>query len=150
VKTEFFRVRPGEEWRFQTMILELKSEREIYIVAPTVWDVVPELLRPAVLHTGIDTSNNVFLVPMSLPTQDGRRNLWHQTLQDAVNAAEKSWVRCVANMKLGAYEAYIAIGNIAEPVWPDTSLQELIQIAFRDRVIDTAEHPVIKQLLGAA
>ena len=32
IKTEFFRTQPSEEWRFQTMILELKQERETLLI----------------------------------------------------------------------------------------------------------------------
>lgn len=34
LKTEFFRVRSGEAWRLQTMILELKEESETFLVLP--------------------------------------------------------------------------------------------------------------------
>ena len=78
-KTEFFRVRPGEAWRFQAMTLELKEEGETYLVTAAVYDVVPEVLRPAVLHTAVDRRNNVFLIPVPLPGPDGRRNPWHQS-----------------------------------------------------------------------
>jgi hypothetical protein len=150
IKTEFFRVRTGEAWRFQTMILELKEEGETFILSPAVWDAVPELLKPAMLHSAIDRRNNVFLIPVPLPGQDGRRNPWHQSLHSAVTTAETNWVRSVANLKQGGYDLYVADGNIADPEWPDVTFQELVQIAFRERVIDSADHPVIKQLLGAS
>jgi hypothetical protein len=150
LKTEFFRVRTGEAWRFQTMILELKEEGETFILSPAVWDAVPELLKPAMLHSAIDRRNNVFLIPVPLPGHDGRRNPWHQSLHSAVTTAEESWVRSVANLKQGGYDLYVADGKIAEPEWPDIAFPELVQIAFRDRVIDSAEHPVIMQLLGAS
>jgi hypothetical protein len=150
IKTEFFRVRTGEEWRFQTMILELKDEREIFILSPSVWEEIPELLKPAMLHTAIDRRNNIFLIPVPLPGQDGRRNPWHQSLHNAVTTAEDSWVRSIANLKLGGYDLYVAEGNIADPEWPDVSFNELIEIAFRDRIIDSPKHPVIQQLLGVS
>jgi hypothetical protein len=37
---------------------------------------------------------------------------------------------------------------IKEPVWPEASFQDLIKIAFRDRLITTIDHPVIKRLRG--
>jgi hypothetical protein len=150
LKTEFFRVRTGEEWRLQTMILELKEEGETFILLPSVWEEIPELLKPAMLHTAIDRRNNVFLIPVPLPGQDGRRNPWHQSLHSAVTTAEGIWVRSVANLKLGGYELYVAEGNIADPEWPAVSFNELIEIAFRDRIIDSPKHPVIQQLLGAS
>lgn len=148
LKTEFFRVRSGEPWRFQTMILELKEEGETFLLAPAVWDAVPELLRPAMLHTAIDRRNNVFLIPVPLPGPDGRRNPWHQSLAEVVAMAETKWVRSVANKAVGGYDMLVADANLAEPEWPDTSFQELVQIAFRERLIQSPDHPVVTQLLG--
>jgi hypothetical protein len=148
LKTEFFRVRAGEAWRFQTMILELKEEGETFLLAPAVWDAVPELLRPAMLHTAIDRRNNVFLIPVPLPGPDGRRNPWHQSLAEVVAMAETKWVRSVANKHVGGYDMLVAETTLAEPEWPDVTFQELVQIAFRERLIQSADHPVVTQLLG--
>lgn len=148
IKSEFFRVRADEGWRFQTMILELKEESETYVVAPEAWDVVFELLRPAMLHLAIDRRNNVFLIPVPLPDQDGRRNPWHQSLAEVVATAETQWVRSVANKAVGGYDMLVAEAALSEPEWPDTSLDELIEIAFRGRIIQSPDHPLVAQLLG--
>lgn len=147
-KSEFFRVRTGEGWRFQTMILEIKEESETYLVAPEVWNAVFELLRPAMLHLAIDRRNNVFLIPVPLPGQDGRRNPWHQSLAEVVATAETQWVRSVANMAIGGYDMLVAEAALSEPEWPDTPFDELIEIAFRGRIIQSPDHPVVAQLLG--
>lgn len=147
-KSEFFRVRAGESWRFQTMILEIKEESETYLVAPGVWNVVFELLRPAMLHLAIDRRNNVFLIPVPLPGQDGRRNPWHQSLAEVVATAETQWVRSVANMAIGGYDMLVAEAALSEPEWPDTPFDELLEIAFRGRIIQSPDHPVVAQLLG--
>lgn len=83
-KTEFFRTRVEEEWRFRTNILEMKSEGEIYIVVAGVSPEVSALLRPVELHVAVDRNNNPFLIPVSLPGPDGRRNSWHESLAIAV------------------------------------------------------------------
>jgi hypothetical protein len=51
---------------------------------------------------------------------------------------------------LGAYEMFEARGVISEPAWPDASFQDLLRIAFRDRMIDRVDHPVIRRLRGLA
>lgn len=147
-KTAFFRVHPGEDWRLPTMILELKEEGETYIVAPAVRDLLPELQRAAVLHTAIDRQDNVFLIPVPLPGPDGRRNPWHDSLASVVSTAEHKWVRATANLGIGAYDLHVARGSLPEPVWPDMGFAELVQIAFRNRVIDSADHPVVRQMEG--
>lgn len=150
LKTEFFRVRPEEEWRLQTMILEIKSESEIYLLTPDLWDIVPEIVRPAVLHVAIDRRNNLFLIPVPLPGEDGKRNPWHQSLSEVVQAAETQWVRSVANKGVGAYDMLVAEGRLADPEWPDITFEGLLKIAFRNRMINDPDHPVLTQLLGRA
>ncbi len=147
-KAEFFRVRAADQWRYQTMILEIKQESEIYLVARSVWDVVSELLRPAALHVAIDRQNNLFLIPVPLPGQDGRRNPWHQSLAEVVANAEKKWVRSVANKAVGAYDILIAEAKLPDPEWPELNFEQILEIAFRDRIINSIDHPVITQLLG--
>jgi hypothetical protein len=39
--------------------------------------------------------------------------------------------------------------RLPEPEWPETSFEELMQIAFRGRIINSLDHPVIRQLLGS-
>ena len=102
------------------------------------------------LHTAIDRRNNVFLIPIPLPGEDGRRNPWHQSLAEVVAMAETKWVRSVANMAVGGYDMLVAEGKIAEPEWPSTTLAELLQIAFRDKIITATDHPIIRQLLGVS
>lgn len=53
-----------------------------------------------------------------------------------------------ANMSLGGYEVFQATGGLPEPQWPDTSFQELVDIAFKGRFIDSMDHPVLKRLMG--
>ena len=148
LKTEFFRVRQGDAWRIQTMVLELKEDGETYLLAPAVWDLVPELLRPAVLLTAVDRRGNVFLLPVPLPGPDGRRNPWHQSLAEVAAKAETHWVRSVANMAIGGYDMLIAEATLSEPDWPETKFGELIQIAFREKLITTPDHPIIQQMRG--
>jgi len=39
-------------------------------------------------------------------------------------------------------------GIILEPAWPNLTMDELIQKAFRDYVIPDIEHPIARELLG--
>lgn len=46
------------------------------------------------------------------------------------------------------YRVYEAEGQLSEPVWPGKPLPELLKLGFKDRIIDSPDHPVIKRLRG--
>jgi hypothetical protein len=60
----------------------------------------------------------------------------------------EKWVRVTANMSLGAYEISEARGELSEPIWPDYAFGEILNIAFRDRLVNRADHPLIQRLQG--
>ena len=57
-------------------------------------------------------------------------------------------MRMTANQALGGYEAKYAFGDLPEPVWPDLTLEQLLTIGFRQYLIDSREHPMIRMLRG--
>ena len=58
------------------------------------------------------------------------------------------WVRVKANMSLRAYEIFEAESAIPDPIWPELSFEVIYRIAFKDRLITSPDHPVIKRLRG--
>jgi hypothetical protein len=87
---------------------------------------------------------------VKLPDPDGKHNGWHRSSAEAAELAMHKWVRITANMSLSAYEVYEAIGDLPEPIWPDLPFEKILEIAFRDRIIDRLDHPVVQRLRGAA
>lgn len=146
----FVRVRPGEEWRYATLLLNLKEERETYLVHPSLTAELGQELTPTVLHLAIDRQGVVFLWPTRLPAKDGRQDEWSRTAAEAAQMAEARWISLRANMSLGAYDVFEATGNIPEPEWPDLTLEQAIRTAFKDRFIDSPSHPVVRRLRGEA
>ena len=88
------------------------------------------------------------LWPIRLPAPDGKHNPWHRAQADAAERAMQRWIRIMANMSLGSYDVFEAAGNIPEPSWPELPFTELLKIAFRDRLIDRLDHPVVQHLRG--
>jgi hypothetical protein len=149
-KAWFVRVRPGAEHRLETCVVELKEERETYLVAPALW---PELagestFSPRALFTAVNRQGVLFLWPVRLPGTDGKLDSWSQTALEAARLAEANWVRVQANMPLGAYDVFEATAPLPDPRWPDETLHELLKIGFKGRYIDAADHPVLKRLRG--
>jgi hypothetical protein len=84
-RQEFIRVHPGEEWRFETAVLELKEEREIYLLDLPLWSEFSNDITPKILFTTITRQNVLALWPVRLPSEDGRLDQWSQS---ALLAAE--------------------------------------------------------------
>ena len=131
-------------------MIEFKEEREIYLLPPLVARELPGEFVMAVMHTAINRQGVLSIWPVRLPAPDGRINEWHRSAAEAAELAIKRWVRVKANMALGAYEIFEAASTIADPKWPDLPFQEIVRIAFRDRLVNTLDHAVIKRLRGAA
>jgi hypothetical protein len=150
-RQDFVRVHPGEDYRLTpAAIIELTEDREVYLVPPDVASEVPGEFSVATLYTTINRQGVLHLWPVKLPGPDGRHNEWHRSAAEAAERAMKRWVRVTANMSLGAYEIAEATGDIPEPEWPQFSLGEMLQVAFRDRIVDSLDHPLIRRLRGTA
>jgi hypothetical protein len=150
-RQDFVRVHPAPEYRLSpAAIIELKEDREVYLVTPDIASELPGEFGVASLYTTINRQGVVHLWPVKLPGPDGKHNEWHRSAAEAAERAMHRWVRVTANMSLGAYDLFEAIGELPEPEWPKISFQEILQVAFRDRVVNTLDHPLIQRLRGAA
>jgi hypothetical protein len=147
-KQEFVRVHPGEDYRLETAVLELKEEREIYVVERNLWSEIPTELAPKVLFTTINRQGVLSLWPVRLPGEDGRWDNWSTSAAEAAEMAQKRWIRVASNMSLGAYEVFEATADLPDPEWPDLDFAEILRIAFKERYITEIDHPVIRRLRG--
>ncbi len=148
-RQDFIRVRSGEDWRIQTAVIELKEDRETYLVSKEMWPELPGEIIPVSLFTAINRQGVLILWPVKLPGDDGRWNEWNRSALEAAEHATTQWIRIAANMSLGAYEIYEATGNLPDPEWPDLEFGEILKLAFRDRFVTAPDHAVVKRLQGA-
>jgi hypothetical protein len=147
---DFVRVHPAPEFRENFPIVELKGEREEYIVtAGLVTELAGEFVSKA-LYLAINRQGTPFFWPIRLPAPDGRDLEWWRSAREAAELAMTSWVRVRANTDAGAYDIFVAESVFPDPEWPTLGFWELIKIAFRDHLIDCVDHPVIKRLRGLA
>jgi hypothetical protein len=132
------------------MVIELKEDRETYLVARPLWHqlATEAALKPKLFVTAINRLGVLFLWEANLPRSDGKVDHWSRSALDAIDLATRSWVRVSANMSLGAYDVLQASGQLSEPEWPSQTFTELLRIAFRDRYITDPNHPVLRRLRG--
>jgi hypothetical protein len=146
----FFRVHPSPDYRRAYKMVEIKEERENYIVMPAFESEIPEEIVVKMIYTTIDRNGTIRLWPARLPHEDDRKSMrWFTSAHEAAETAMKRWVRLKANMHDGAYECILAESEILEPAWGElTPFSDLLTRAFGNRVIDRIDHPAIKHLRG--
>lgn len=147
-RQEFVRIHPDEDMSLQTAVLQLKEERETYLVDPTLCSELPGEIIPMVLFTTINRQGVLTLWPIRLPGDDGRHNQWHISALKTANMAKTQWLRLSANMSLGGYDVFVATANFPEPEWPDYTFQQIMEIAFKEHFIQEIDHPVLRRLRG--
>ena len=151
-KEWFIRTHPDPQYHIQTCVIELKEDSEIYLVDPRLWELVAaeSTFGPRALITTINRQNVLFLWPIRLPGADGRIDDWNRSALEASRLAAGQWIRVQSNRSLGAYEVYEARAEWGEPQWDVPPFGELLRIAFKDRFIQSEDHPVLRRLRGEA
>jgi hypothetical protein len=149
-KQAFVRVNPKPEYRMDLACLELKDDRETFIVDPTFAAQIESEVFYKTFFTGMTRQGVLFIWPVKLTRPDDRRNDWAISEREAAVMAMKQWVRVAANMTLGAYEVSVAEDLAGEPAWPELSFSEILKIAFKNKpLVDSMDHPAMKLLRGA-
>jgi hypothetical protein len=144
-KGEFVRVNSETE---RMLVWTLVDEQETYVVTKDIGDSIPGDVVPKELVLTITRQGNLLLWPLRIPGDDGRINNWHASAREAADRAVHVWVRVQSNMALGAYDVYEAVGALPDPEWPNLSMDEIVRIAVKGRVIDSLDHPVLRKLRG--
>lgn len=107
-KAWFVRVHPSDDYQLPTAVIELKEERETYLVARTLWAALAaeSTFSPRALFTAVNRQGVLFLWPIRTPGADGKVDEWSRSAFEAANMARTGWVRVQANMSLGAYAVH--------------------------------------------
>jgi hypothetical protein len=146
---EWVRIHSGVDYRSTMALLELKEDREVFIVSP---DLAPELqgeYHIATLFTAMTRTGTLFLWPVRVPAADGRVNEWHKSMADAAEHAMKGWVRIKANMSLRGYDIFVPDKTFPDREWPNLTYQEILRIAAKDRLILSLDHSAVRLLRGS-
>jgi hypothetical protein len=147
-KHEFFRTHPT--WEFPATVLKTAGDKrdDLYVVASHLLPIVADDIVPMMFVATVTRQETFFLWPLRLPNADGRQDDWSRSALLAMAQAKTQWLRMVSKRALSAYEIYEPVGNFGEPVWPTLDWPAILQLAFRDHVIEDADHPVLRQLRG--
>jgi hypothetical protein len=67
---------------------------------------------------------------------------------EAVKSAKETWIKLAWDDSIRKHRIYNATGQLGDPKWPSLSLREILKLTFKDAIIDTMDHPVLRRLRG--
>lgn len=147
-KQAFIYLLPGEEWTTTVPALITEEDRAYYLLTPEVAaNEDPELIKIVRLSTYIERSGVIALWPVNL-SREGRSNPWTDSALDIVANMTGRWLNVRASQAHGAYLVSEPAMTFPAPAVPAYSLARLVTVAFKGKVIDSNDHPVLQRLRG--
>jgi hypothetical protein len=145
----FFRIHPDPAYRGAFAVINLKDEREFYLLSTNVAESLPGEYQMVLIYAGITRQGTVFLWPVPLPGSDGKINEWHRSAHQCAELAMTRWIRMRADQELRGYATWES-DKIEPPKWPENlSFAEMLRLGFgRGFVITDLDHPVVQRLRG--
>ena len=126
-----------------------REDRPHYLVEPACSGAFPGVTKAFDLVGCVSTTSGAFfLCPIGRPGLDGEWNPWNRSLAEAVEHATDTAIRIQSHKPTNSYDRLAAKAEQPIAQWPTESMDSLIEIAFRDRIIDGPEHPIWKALEG--
>jgi hypothetical protein len=145
------RVHPDAGYHLTTYAIEME-QNTLYLLPQSLAEDLISLigvgmLKAKTMYLAVTRRHEPFFWPVPFQGPEDHPNEWTSSMREAVHMAVSQWVRLVSNRGMGAYDVYDSEGP--DPVWPTQPMQQLLRIAFKDRIISTLDHPIIQQLQQA-
>jgi hypothetical protein len=140
-----FRAHPDDKYQFEAFILENVKEKVCHYIIPSVGKVAAdqdiENIKHIILVLCINKAGRMFFWP--IPAKGNFRG----SGLTAVGLAREVWIKAVGDLESGGYRTRKMLqSEYDEPAWPAVmpSVEDLLELAFHDNIIDTPDHPEIK------
>jgi hypothetical protein len=156
-KNAFFRVHPDDEnYSIESFIYTEKDEggmeKDTYFVDRTFALQVEDadltaLFQRVILRLAIERhAEKPFVWPLKFPIAGGKDNEYWRSAREIAEQAKTEWIRMSASE--GSYDKYTSRVQPPDPVWTTVPFGEILKIAFKGRLIDSKDHPVMKAFWG--
>jgi hypothetical protein len=89
------------------------------------------------------------LWPIRMPDETGRIDSYNESALRIIDQFAGQWIRILSNQSERRYDVLETPSTqLPEPKWPKDGFQWMFSTAFRSRVIDSINHPVLRALRG--
>ncbi len=119
------------------------GDKTCYFVLPGVFPVVAQYALHVTFHKAVTAQRKAFIWPVPVVTTDNERaQKWYQSHRNAMEHAKTCWTQMYSDQQMGGYHYRKAPGDLGQPFWRPETLQEMLEIAFRDKIIADISHPI--------
>lgn len=147
-RDEWIRLHP--EIHARAYVYEARDDHSWYVVLPEVVEPMIDVVRYVQLHLALNYSGSTFVWPVPVPTER-KAHRAHITAFAGAEQATREWVR--VSWGENEYDIYRRSSAKIEPAWPSeiTTPGQMLRFAAKAggfEVIDSIDHPVVKNLQG--
>lgn len=122
-------------------------EGDIFLVAPHMKDLLVRHTVSATLFLLMTAEGAPLLAPVPFPEEGGKEHTANSSFRIIAARAEKEWCLAIYSRASSSYELGTQDEtDFGEPVWPDLTLAEILEKAFRDLYIQDRNHPFVKSV----
>jgi hypothetical protein len=148
-KTEWFRTHTDPAFSAAYALFENRDgDGEVYFVTPEIYASIEEYCVPATLYTAVNREAEVFLLIAKVPKAGGKDNHSWEATRKAVVAAQEKWTNVAWSETRKTRIVRTSTAYTEQPQWGNRTFEELLESATEGRIIDSADHPIVKGLLG--
>jgi hypothetical protein len=146
----WFQCNPEPEASMDAYIIRDAEKRYFYIAEPMVSDPViyPRLKPVLLIEAAVWPPTVPYIIPFFYPDPDRDIAAYTSALVALEQARSGVWTQM--RWGDGSYVVAKAENNPHPPTFSGKAMWELLSIGFKDRVVTTTEHPLVKQLRGIA
>jgi hypothetical protein len=144
----FFTVRPEttKPWRDRGFYFMLQIEgRDPYLVAPDIANQKKDedVIKAVLIVRYVTMAGEEGLWPLKLDQPDAKSNRWNRSALNILElAASGNWVRIVSAKNHYRHQVSKRTFKEVPPRFSDRSFDDLINAAFKDRIILSLEHEI--------
>ena len=147
-KDEYFKVCPDSGMTLTTLVWTDPDEGDVYLVTPNARDVMADSGRVATLVLCQSRQRVNFIWPVNTDTRAGGGRGWAESARAAMVLGQTRWIKIRGDRASGTYQILEAADQSGNPEWPTLGFNELLKLGFKDRLIGSADHPVVRRLQG--
>jgi hypothetical protein len=144
----FFTVRSEttKPWRDRGFYFLLQMEgRDPYLVAPDIANQKKDedVIRPVLIVRYVTMAGEEGLWPLKLDQPDAKSNRWNKSALNILElAASGKWVRIVSAKSHYRHQVSKRTFKEVPPRFSNRSFDDLISVAFKDRIIVSLDHEI--------